>query len=409
MSASSVFKATFFILLCLAIIATASFVVLLNRERFSTIIVHREKSAIAKRDEGQEFHRKPNVINLTRSSQTIASKELKIVVLYWSRAFSLTPPVNFNPQWWPFFYAGNNCPIKCELTTDKTRVRDASALVVHARNTQEMPPRRFKNLTWILHTNENPVYTSSLQDPEIMSQFNYFASYRLDSDFPCPEFTKPNLETPVPFQEKWGLIMVAISNCETVRTMYVRSLMRFIEVDSYGACLRNKEGLIHPGGTNSRRAVRELQRNYKFSLVFPNADCDYYMTEKIQNTLSAGSVPVWMGTDKIDEVLPWGNLRHSVIKVSDFSSPKKLAKYLLRLARKETEYNKYLRWKYEGFQFPVEYYKSPIGQWWDGLPLYCRVCMKIAQDPRGHRGLPVDKCDGNQRRTVRKWLSLRDS
>ena len=48
-------------------------------------------------------------------------------------------------------------------------------------------------------------------------------------------------------------------------------------------------------------------------------------TKKIYTALSAGSVPVWLGTDKIDEVLWWGNLKHSVIKVEDFPSPKKLA------------------------------------------------------------------------------------
>ena len=36
--------------------------------------------------------------------------------------------------------------------------------------------------------------------------------------------------------------------------------------------------------------------------------------------------------------------------------------------------------------------------------LYSRVCLRIAQDPHGHEGLPVDKCDGQQRRTMEKWL-----
>ena len=76
----------------------------------------------------------------------------------------------------------------------------------------------------------------------------------------------------------------------------------------------------------------------------------------------------------------------------------------MKLSQNEEEYNKYLKWKYEGFQFPREYYDSAIGQWWDGLPLYCRMCLRIAQDPQGHEGLPVDKCDGHERRTIEKWL-----
>ena len=340
-----------------------------------------------------------------RHGEKLASlkRNRSVVILYWSKVFSATPAVNFNPHAWPFFYAGQNCPTPCELTTDKRRVHEASALVVHARNTHELPPKIYKNIPWILHVNENPNFTPSLKNAQIMGQFNYSATYRLDSDFPCPEFQKPKLDPPVPFAEKTGLVIAVYTHCEPVRTQYLKELMKHIQVDQYGACLRNKPGLIANGKKTSRRMVTELQRGYKFAIAFPNSDCDFYMTEKIYSALSAGSVPIWLGTDSIDEVLKWGNLQHSVIKVKDFASPKALAEFLLKLAKNEEEYNKYLKWKHEGFQLPKEYYESPIGQWWDGLPLYCRVCMRIAVDPQGHRGLPVDRCDGMQRRTVDKW------
>ncbi|CAB4017305.1 alpha-(1,3)-fucosyltransferase 11-like [Paramuricea clavata] len=340
-----------------------------------------------------------------QSDEINESMTRKVVILYWTKVYKGTPKVNSNPDAWPFFYAGNNCPIPCELTADKKRVEEASALVVHSRNTHEIPPKIYQNLTWILHTNENPRFTPSLRDPNFMKQFNYLASYRLDSDFPCPEFVKPILEPPVPFAQKNGLIIAVFSHCERVRTRYLAELMKYIKVDSYGRCLGNKHGLMRNGKKTSRHSVTETQRNYKFSIVFPNADCDFYMTEKIYSALSAGSVPIWLGTDGIDEVLRWGNLKHSIIKVKNFSSPKALAEYLAKLAKNETEYNKYLKWKFEGFQFPKEYYKSAIGQWWDGIPLYCRICLKVSQDPQGRNGLPVDRCDGpDQIRTIEKWL-----
>ena len=341
------------------------------------------------------------------NNYTEKSPASKVLIIYWTKTHIYDVPVNVNPKVWPFFYVDKNCPVECELTTDKNRVGEASALVVHSRNMAEMPPKYLKNISWIIHSNDNPIYTPALRDHKIMSQFNYSATYRLDSDFPCPEFTKPLLDLPVPFADKKGLVMFAMTNCEWLRTEYVKRLMKIIKVDSYGKCLKNKEGLkarYTEHYEHAWRAVREIQRGYKFSLIFPNADCDYYMTEKIHNAMSAGSVPVWMGTNKIDEVLQWGNLKHSIIKVNNFASPVKLAEYLQYLARNETEYNKYLKWKYEGFQFPKEYYTSAIGQWWDGLPLYCRICMRIAKNPKGHKGLPVDKCDGDQQRTVKKWL-----
>ena len=38
--------------------------------------------------------------------------------------------------------------------------------------------------------------------------------------------------------------MAALSNCEPVRTEYMRQLMKFVQVDSYGACLKNQKGLV---------------------------------------------------------------------------------------------------------------------------------------------------------------------
>ena len=127
--------------------------------------------------------------------------------------------------------------------------------------------------------------------------------------------------------------------------------MNFVQVDSYGACLKNKDDLVgiygSRNGKNFKQLKTELAKRYKFTLVFFNQDCDYFVDDQLTNALDAGSVPVVMSTDKLDEFLP-GNLRHSVIKVGDFKSPKHLADYLKFLGTNETEYNKYLEWKSKG-------------------------------------------------------------
>lgn len=343
----------------------------------------------------QFFDKKNEEFGRLRSANT------SILVLYWTRVFSHKVNVTRNHHKWPFLSVGKNCPVNCEVSSNKSRLGEASALVIHGTNIDEIPSKREKSIPWIFHINENPRFAWSLRNKHIMGNFNYLATYRLDSDFPCPEFKRPDLTKPLPFDQKIGLVMAIYSHCEDTRTLYMFRLMKHIQVDSYGQCLQNKPRIPGNGWVNT---VRETMRKYKFALVFPNSDCDYYLTEKIYVTLSSGAVPVWMGTEKIDEVLKWGNLKHSVIKVKDFASPKKLADSLLRLAENEVEYNKYLRWKFEGFDFPTEYYKSAIGQWWEGLPLYCRVCMKLANDPVGHNGLHVDNCSGKQRRTLEKWI-----
>ena len=328
-----------------------------------------------------------------------------ILILYWTTVFGHKVNVTgIDSQYkWPFFSVDDNCPVKCELTVNKSRIKEASAIVIHGRDTDEMPTKSlYGKIPLIFHVNESPENTKALRDEKEMISFSYLATYRLDSDFPCPQFYKPKLTRPVPFAEKTGFSVAVYSNCENVRTLYLHRLMKYIQVDSYGRCLQNKPRVSRT--KSNYETLQAIMAKYKFTLVIPNSDCDYYVTEKIYNALSSGSVPVWMGTDKIDEILKWGYLNYSVIKVKNFNSPQKLAEYLLWLSQNEIEYNKFLQWKYKGFNFPKDYYSSKIGEWWEGGPLYCRVCMKIANDKYFRNGLHADRCDGKQRRTLEKWI-----
>lgn len=335
-------------------------------------------------------------------------RQRKRLILYWSGVRGHKVPVQKSSanhtNYWPFFYAGQpgECPVPCELSNDQSRAAEASAFVVHARppDISNLPP--IEHLApWILQTNENPVYTPTLYNPRIMSQFNLLISYRLDSDFPAPIYPMPELDPPIPFHKRQGDILAIFSKCEPVRTEYQRQLMKYIQVDSYGACLKNKEGLIGLyGKINNKYVFKDhklvLTRHYKFSLVFMNQDCDYFIDDRLYHALTTGSVPVFMGTDKVDEFLP-GNLKNSIIKVSDFKSPKELAKYLKYLSNNETAYNKYLEWKWKGLGNILN---TTIGRWWKPRhPLFCQVCMALAKG-KLHRGLRLDYC---QPRRYEDW------
>ena len=333
------------------------------------------------------------------------------VIIYWTTVFGRQ--VNPGDKYtWPYFYTGDLCPVKCTLTTDHSMIDDASAIVIHARNIDEMPPQdktRRKNIRWILHSNESPRFTPALGSEKLMGKFNFYLSYRLDSDFPLSLFPKPLLQPlPVPFHKKRKTLAAALySHCEAVRTEYLIQLMQEIEIDSYGSCLHNTDLPEYIGARDEQRfsnvsnALLNLYKTYKFTIVFMNSDCDYFVDEKLYYALSAGSVPVFMGTAKIREFLP-GNLRDSVIEVRDFKTPKALAAYLKRLATDENAYNKFLKWKYEGFQFPESYANSSIGQFWDyGLPVFCRICQRIASGDLGRAGLPVETCE---RKDFNDWV-----
>ena len=328
------------------------------------------------------------------------------LIIYWSGVFGHTVEVQTtgvnHTHKWPFFYAGKKgeCPVPCELSNDHSRADEASAFVVHARDPHMIPPSNA--VPWILQTNENPVYTPALSNAQFISQFKLLVSYRLDSDFPAPIAPMPELTPPVPFEEKHGIIMAAFSHCESVRTEYMRQLMimKHVTVDSYGICLHNKDGLmVRYGKANGKYVFKErkmlLARSYKFVLVFMNQDCDYFVDDRLYHALSSGSVPVYMGTDKVDEFLP-GNLNNSIIKVRDFGSPKDLADYLKYLSNNKTAYNKYLEWKWKGIG-DIE--GTAIGDWWKPkYPLFCQVCIALTEGKVHQSGLKPITCRARSRK-----------
>jgi hypothetical protein len=309
----------------------------------------------------------------------------KIVILVWSKFFG-RPAKLFEGVWKKGNERGQ-CPVACEVTINRARIKEAKAFVVHSRDPNPLPPS--KDIPWVLTGVENPVYTAVLRNADFMSQFHLSRSYRLDSDFPSPTFRKPSLEPPVAFENKTGDIMAAFSNCERVRTAYLGQLMKYIKVDSYGGCLHNKEGLTKRYIGQFREVKQALARSYKFIIVFFNQDCDYFVDDQIYHALSAGSVPIVMSTDKIYEFLP-GNLKNAIVNVRDFKSPKDLADRLKFLMNNKTEYNKFLEWKVKGLG---DINNTVIGKYWERkFSLWCQMCEAVSQGRWHKEGLKADVC-----------------
>jgi hypothetical protein len=324
--------------------------------------------------------------NLTRVPY---AADEKILLLFWSKLWGL--PAKKSEGFLEKGICKGQCPVACEVTSNHDRIKQAHAFIVHARDPYPLPPN--KDIPWILTTLENPVNTPVLKKPEYMSQFHLLRSYRLDSDFPTPLFKKPNLDRPVPFKNKTGTIVAAFSNCEPVRTEYLRQLMRYIPVDSYGACLHNKAGLVQRYKSDFKNMKSQLQKTYKFAITFFNQDCDYFVDDQILHALNAGSVPIVMSTDKIYEFLP-GNLKNAIINVRDFKNPRELAEHLKFLMNNETEYNKHLEWKRKGLG---DISQIIIGKYWDSkFHHWCEVCQAIAQGKWHRQGLKVDHCQTRQ-------------
>src|SRR4051812_41590210 len=107
---------------------------------------------------------------------------------------------------------------------------------------------------WIMHDQEAPIHDPWTADVEKMRRFDYSMTYRFASSFPLPYF-QPDimddvLRPSVSLERKNELrrkghapVLWIASNChaKSHREWYVQELMRHIEVDSYGDCLRTRD------------------------------------------------------------------------------------------------------------------------------------------------------------------------
>lgn len=203
------------------------------------------------------------------------------------------------------------------------------------------------------------------------------------------------------------------SDCETPsnRDSYVRELMKFIKVDSYGQCLNN---IKFPQELRRNDHLEDLYESnlmklvakYKFTLSFENAICDDYVTEKIWRPLMVGSVPVYLGSNNIRDWLPDGE--NSAVLVDNFKSPHDLAEYLMILDQNSRKYERHLQHKLSD-TYPItnDKLKRAINTGWAGetdslvRKLECKVCEAIIS---GAKKVNVERTSEADIADTRKYL-----
>ena len=264
-----------------------------------------------------------------------------------------------------------DCPIACELTTDRARLDGADAVVYHIP-TWRGPYRiaRRPGQIGIALSLESEVNYPLLADPVFMSQFDLTMTYRQDSTIWCaylgPDLAR-ELRSPCRQKTEAAPAVYFASNPfeRSGRTKYALELMKRLKVDSYGRVLKNRR-LDHDRGRATKLAT--IAR-YRFTLAFENSVCRDYVTEKFFDSLVAGSVPVYLGAPNIREFAP---AEHCFIDTTDFAEPAELAAYLAELAADEAAYGRYLAWKDRPLD--ARFLEKCQGQ---RMSAWCRLCLLL--------------------------------
>ena len=247
---------------------------------------------------------------------------------------------------------------------------------------EDLPLPRLQHHEWALLHEESPMNNYMLVHGPMIQQFNHTATFRRESHFPLSSQNIESVEyllkrKPIPVTEKNKLkkmkglasVLYIQSHCDVAsdRDRYVKELMKYISVDSYGECLQNKKlprDLQDPVESMDSPKFLNLIAEYKFHLAFENAICKDYMTEKLFRVLHVGAVPIYRGSAEAKDWMPNG---HSIIMVNDFSSPKELASFIEKLDSDDVRYEQYLQYKENGIEndFLEEHLKT---RGWGNVP-----------------------------------------
>ena len=252
---------------------------------------------------------------------------------------------------------------------------------------------------WGLLHEESPANDAIFQYKEPLELFNYTATFKQESSYPLSTkfinsisyLLKPLVYTVHEKEElklKYKMASVAYvqSHCNppSDRDVYIKELMRYIKIDSYGKCLHNKDlpSKYNDSYSLFEKGFTELLQKYKFIISFENAICNDYMTEKLYRTLSIGVIPIYKGAPNIRDWLP---NNYSVILVDDFKTPKNLADYIISVDLDAKRYEKYMEYKRSGIRNVLLHETLSRRQWGVGtgyemdyvVGFECHVCDQI--------------------------------
>ena len=320
------------------------------------------------------------IIPLRRTHSNLTSP-LEVKFLFWNKFHS-------RKQWWhlrgqSIYRRCGDC--LCTFVYDKQGLENMDAVLFEYNDdllrletgiNLNVPAVHYHHQYWILYNHEperGDLETKRLYNNLRGGVFNLSANYRNESDIilkygECLPRNKPPYSTEgINFAEgKTGLVLWLVSNCAATsrRLSYARELQRYISVDIAGKC--GPREFQKYFGPSSYSTPLENFNKYKFYLAFENTYCEQYITEKVYKVLADDSkvVPIVRGAGPYKDVLP----ANSYIDAADFSSPKDLADYLLKLDQNDNLYNEYFkaREKYICHNYYANSYNWP-----------CAICQKV--------------------------------
>ena len=263
--------------------------------------------------------------------------------------------------------------VTCLYTEDDNLYATADVLYVHKCFSFCEKPAYPEQI--VIHYNlgpENrPCKNKAIQSSDIR------ISYSTSSTIPLVYLCLPGIKQYVinalqfkPPSNRHGIAMF-VSDCllfSKWRYNYLKELMQYIEIDSYGKCLHNTAMNSTRQEVNYFDLKIELlkSRRYKFLICFENTPITEYITEKIWHAYISQTIPIYYGAPEIYRQVPGAK---TFIDAAKFAGPQQLAEYIKEVDTNEQLYRSF-------FNFNLAHFKAFERRYCSEIPLACRMCRK---------------------------------
>ena len=259
-------------------------------------------------------------------------------LLLWSEFFQNNPGLDKGTE---KDFTEYECDTRCEATTNKDLYNDTNGVVIHIRNSTDLPDKPPRKQYWVIYSDETS-YMQQITEAKKRRQFHMaFTPYPKKLVNPME---KPNqFPDPVNYAQDRNMIAAMIVSHQN-ETSYYKQYLAFFKM-RFKVDVFYKSALMECGGENketeeSHDCNLHLPDGYKFYILPDSAFSPDFVTDELRATYEKKVVPVIFGAKAYERILP----ANSYIDVYDFDTPPALVDHIVKLDHSDTEYNKYFKW-----------------------------------------------------------------
>ena len=239
-------------------------------------------------------------------------------------------------------------PARWIITTDRKYFSQADSVVFYIPHlnieTGEDIEKR-EGQIWVAWYPEAKENYSWLLEDDSKELFDIRMTYKQEADIIIPHYQYEIFERFSPqvcVERKQNRVCMFLSDqySENGQKEYLKELMKYTEIDSFGSFCNNKQLSENIG------KEKDIYRNYKFVVAFENFEDSNYVTEKFFDPILSYSVPIYLGAPNIYDFAP-GN--DCFVDVRQFENPKALADFINLCYQDDLLYSKFFEWNNKPF------------------------------------------------------------